>query len=140
MRVTGVREIAKVRQRRREVRLRRRAKQLRSYSGADQLREFQLRDALDDVQPRAAQVITVGVSDRDEGLNGIDVLRFHLGDGRIGRQQSESRQCLHVGVALEGHVKDTSDTNGASETSSNYERRSDLGAAILFSQIKSLLT
>ena len=56
-----------------------------------------------DLQPRAAQVVSIGVGDGDERLDGVDVLQLHLGDGRGARQEGEAPQGLDVGVALQLH-------------------------------------
>lgn len=51
--------------------------------------------------PGVAQIVPVGVGHGDQGLDGVDVFLFHLGDAGAGRQQGEPGQGLHVGVALQ---------------------------------------
>lgn len=82
------------------------------------------------------EIIAVRMGDRDECFDRVDVLRFNLCNGRIGRQQSETSQRLDEsicnckqnrncnrlksksefewvkGTSLQRHVENTSDTNG----------------------------
>lgn len=50
--------------------------------------------------PGVAQVVPIGVSHSDEGLDGVDVLLLHLCDAGAGCQQGEPGQSLDVGVSF----------------------------------------
>ncbi|KAJ3628849.1 hypothetical protein MTP99_013287 [Tenebrio molitor] len=63
--------------------------ELREPPGALELRQLQLRYALQYVQPAGTQVVAVGVSDLDQRLDRVDVLRFHLRGRRVGGQMRE---------------------------------------------------
>ena len=53
------------------------------------------------LEPRAAQIVAISVGDRDERLDGVDVLQLHLCDGCGARQKCEPCKGLNVGVALQ---------------------------------------
>ena len=62
----------------------------RSDSGTDQLGQFELGYALEYVQPASTQVVAVGMRYHDKGFDGVDVLCFHVHDGRVGGEESKS--------------------------------------------------
>ena len=77
---------------------RRAGDKLRPDPGSDQLGQLKLANTFQNIQPRMAEVVAVCVGDRDERFDGIDVFRFDLRDGWIGREQREASQCLDESI------------------------------------------
>jgi len=88
----------------------------------DHLCQLQLRDTLQDVKPAGAEIVTVRVSNRYQGFNGVNIFRFHLCDAGISSKKSESCQCLHKSISLQLQMEDTGNSDGTPDTLQTQNR------------------
>eukprot|EP01137_Pigoraptor_chileana_P033943 Opistho-2@25726 len=82
---------------------------------ANQLGHLQLRNALEHVVPRALQVVALRVRNRNEALDRLNVLRLHVCGTAAAAQARELGKRLDVCIALQLHVEDGADPDGALE-------------------------